>query len=109
MQIGYAVTDLMYKVLSVHCLASLLADFDIFPRILRIVLFSFIAISLYAESVWVSVETSVQSWAFGAPFLSPLSYSAILFSAFLNTFFFLVMVPADECLAVLSSGGFEAG
>lgn len=64
----------------------------------------------FQKSVWVSLETSVQSCAWGPPF-SLLFCLALLCSAFLNTqgSFFLVIVPADECLTVPSSGGFETG
>lgn len=59
--------------------------------------------------MWVSVETSVQSWALGPLSLSSiLLYATLLCSAFLNTVtLFFAVVHVDECLVILSSGGLE--
>lgn len=66
--------------------------------------------SLAFKSLCGSLWSSVRAWTLGS-FLSPFSPSALLSSAFLNTqtffFFFLIIVASVECVAVLSSGGFE--
>lgn len=97
-----------------------LVNFDIFQEFGGLC-FSHLSPSFYADtnpcchSVWlteksvrVSLETSVQSWAWGAlslplPFL--LCTALLCLSERTDSFF--VIVPADECLAILSSGGFE--
>lgn len=67
-----------------------------------------VTVSGFQKSVGEFVETSVKAWTSGS--FPPLSPSASLSSAFLNTqtfFFFSIIVASVECVAVLSSGGFR--
>lgn len=71
-----------------------------------------VTVSGFQKSVWEFVETPLKAWTLGS-FLSTLSPSALLSSAYLNTetlffpFFFFIIVASVESVAVLSSGRFE--
>lgn len=70
-----------------------------------------VTVSGFQKSVWEFVETPLKAWTLGS-FLSTLTPSALLSSAYLNTetlFFplFFIIVASVESVAVLSSGRFE--
>lgn len=104
---------------AVYSLSSVV-DFDIFSRILKVVLFSFIAISLYADTKSCCHSLTIRKVCvgvsgdlcldvdFGAPF--SLLWAPPLRSSFLKfgtQRLFFWNCACDECLAILRSGGFE--